>query len=406
MREPRAIPFPPAPRGADRALALARIAALPVIFAGERLVAHPKAESGLFGEVFAAAALYAVIALALTHSRAGARIPAQIYAGLDLAFLCALTYTSGGPFSQLRFAFFLVPCIAALLLPPALTAAASLTTILAYLAISLLHPAGGLGLAEFEAAQTFYLVWASIAAVLLSRSLTRRNERIDALAEGRGRLVAQALGAEDRERRRLAEALHDEAIQNLLAVRQELAPANDGTTDLGLVRTGLDRTISQLRDAVFDLHPYVLEHSGLRPALEAVAERYARRGGFRFQVEVDPSSAGIHDQLLFSVARELIANTAKHANARSLTISVRRSNREIELEVEDDGSGFEATELEHASRSGHIGLGSCAERVKALDGDFEITSSPGDGALIHVTLPVRPAPADRTATTRNGMTTH
>ena len=395
MREGTAVP--PTARRVERVVALIRVGALPVIFLGERLVAHPQAESGPFGEVLVAATLYAFAAVAAAHTRAGLRIPLLAYAGLDLTFLCALTYTSGGPFSQLRFAFFLLPLAAALVLRPRPTAVASLASIFAYLAISLLHPAGGPGFAEFDAAQGFYLTWTGITATLLSHLLTSRTETIEALAASRGRLVAQALDAEDRERRRLAEALHDEAIQNLLAARQELAAANGGTGDVLLVRAGVDRTIKQLRDAVFDLHPYVLEHAGLRAGLEAVCERYGRQAGFRFEVDVDASAAGIHDQLLFSVARELISNVAKHANARLLTVSVRRDGPETVLEVADDGQGFEAPRLDEAIRSGHIGLASCAERVEALNGDFGITSSRGQGTVVRIALPLRATPADQTA---------
>lgn len=374
---------------AERAAALTRLAALPVIFLGERLVSHPEAGSGPFDQILVAAALYGVAAFALAYTRAGFRLPPWTYGISDLAFICALTYTSGGPFSQLRFAFFLLPLGAAVLMRPRQTAAASLASLLAYLAISLLHPAGDrLALLPFEEAQAFYLVWTGIAATLLSHLLSRRSEKIEALAASRGRLVAQALDAEDRARRRLAEALHDEAIQNLLAARQELAAANGGTADVRLVQAGLERTIKQLREAVFDLHPYVLEHAGLPAALEAIAQQQARRGGFYVELDVDPGATGVHDQLLFSIARELIGNASKHADARTLTVSVRLDDREIVLEVADDGRGLETGRLDEALRSGHIGLASCAERVEALGGDFGIRSSRGQGTRVRAALPL------------------
>lgn len=391
-----------APRDGERALALIRLAALPVIFLGERFVAHPEAGSGRFEEILFAAALYAVVAFAAAYTGAGSRIPAWAYAALDVGFICALTYTSGGPYSQLRYAFFLLPFGAALLFRPRDTAAASLASILGYLAISLLYPAGDVpALVGFEAAQAFYLLWTGIAATLLSYLLKRRSDTIEALAASRGRLVAQALDAEDRERRRLAEALHDEAIQNLLAARQELAAAVGGEPDVRLVQAGLDTTIKQLRDAVFNLHPYVLDHAGLPAALEAVAERYARRGGPRFDVDVAPDATGLHDKLLFSIARELIANATKHADARTVTVSVRRDDRKVVLEVADDGRGFETGRLDEALRAGHIGLASCAERAEAFGGRFEIISGHGQGTVVSAVLPAQElAASDRTTADR------
>ena len=371
---------------ADRALALIRLAALPIAFAGERLVAHQTSYEVAFVPLLGAAAAYALAAFALTFARVSP-VPSWVYSALDLAFIFSLTFTSGGPLSQLRYAFFFVPLGAALLFRPRQTAFASVATVAAYLLISLFHPATEdlPGAVELEASQSLYLVWMGIAAVLLSRVLTRRTEEVEALAASRGRLVSQALDAEDRERRRLAEALHDEAIQNLLAARQELG-ANGIGSDLDLVRLGLDRTVEQLRDAVFDLHPYVLEHAGLGAALEAVAERQARRGGFSFRVEVDPAATGALDPLLFSIARELVTNAAKHAQARKLDVSLRSDGGEVVLEVADDGVGFDERLLGEAPLSGHIGLASCAERVEALGGRFEIASAPGSGARVRVRL--------------------
>ncbi len=377
-------------RQADRVLGLIRLTALPVIFLGERIVPHHAAQSDLFVPILVIAAVYAVGALFVTYVPGAEVVPGTAYAALDLAFICALTYTSGGPFSQLRYAFFLVPLGAALLLRPRLTALASLASVLAYILIALTHPATAERdeAVRLEVTYSFYLAWMGVAAVLLSGLLTRRTEQVQALADSRGRLVAQALDAEDHERRRLAEALHDDAIQNLLAARQELAH-NGGGMDLELVKLGLDRTVAQLRDAVFDLHPYVLEHAGLTAALEAVAERQARRAGFTWEVHVDPQAAGINDPLLFSIARELITNAAKHSAASTVSVSVRLQAGDIVLEVADDGKGIQSGRLEEAPRAGHIGLASCSERVEALDGRFEIGSTEGLGTLVRASIPTR-----------------
>jgi two-component system NarL family sensor kinase len=374
---------------ADRALAAIRVAALPVILAGERLVPHDNAQAQLFAPIVVAAAVYAVAAAIVTSLPVRSLVPGTVYPALDLAFICALTYTSGGPFSQLRYAFFLLPLGGALLLRPGHTALTSLAAVLAYVLVSLVHPATQTvpEAVEREVVLSLYLTWMGSAAILLSMLLTRRTDEVHALAESRGRLVAQALEAEDRERRRLAEALHDEAIQNLLAARHELGA--NGSTDLELVRTGLDRTVRQLRDAVFDLHPYVLEHAGLTAALEAVAERQAKRAGFKWRVEVDPEAEGVDDQLVFSVARELVTNAAKHAGAGRLAVAVRWANGLLELEVCDDGSGIDPGRLARAPLEGHIGLASCAERVEALDGSFAVEPGPSGGTRVRARIPVR-----------------
>jgi two-component system NarL family sensor kinase len=379
----------------DRRLGLIRVAAMPVIFAGERLVAHPTLEKDPFDYILAAAAVYSLIALAVSYSRYRGAVPGVIYPALDLSLICALTYTSGGAFSQLRYAFFLLPVSAAFLLTPRLTAGVSVVAVGAYVAVSLSHPATGRGRdLEFVLIQAVYLCWMALAAVLLAQVLTRRAERITQLAADRRRLVTQALDTEDRERRRLAEALHDQAIQNLLVTRQELENGAPGAHGLSRAREGVDRTLRQLREAAFELHPYTIDQAGLAAGLERVADQQARRAGFRTQVTVSDDATGVHDDLLFSVARELLVNAAKHANAGFVSLTVERAGEEIVIEVADDGRGIDARDRAVALLEGHIGLASITERVEAIGGTVTILAAPGSGTTVRVGLPARtPAPA-------------
>lgn len=376
-------------------LAVIRLAALPVVLIGERLVDYPQGETSLFLAIFGLAAVYAALAAWWAWRRAGDNGVPTWQLILDVTFLCAFVYTSGGPFSEARYAFFVVPVAAALLARPRVTAAASAIAVGAYAAVSVLHPANERAQAVgIEAAQVAYLLWIGMAATLVSTALARRASQVAALAASRGRLVAQMLDAEDHERRQLAEALHDDAIQNLLAARQELAPDRAHSADLALVRLGLDRTVAQLRGAVFDLHPYLLEHAGLGPALDAVAEDCARWGGFVPEIQVDPDGVPpAYEQLLFSVGRELVRNVARHADADHLHAEVRRDDGMVVLVVADDGRGFDRDRLRGAPLRGHIGLAAMAERVEAVGGTFSIEGGPGAGTRVEVRLPIDRAPA-------------
>jgi len=380
---------PHEPAQADRLLAIVRVATVPLAFVAERLVPHPEVHSELFDALLLLGAAWALLTLGLAL---GERRPLPRMAPvIDLVLLVALAWTSGGPFSQLVTALFVVPVAAALLGSPSTTLAASTAAVAAYLLLALAHPARDArpNATEIEAVQALFLAWTGLAATLLSVVLARRTSQVAALAASRGRLVSQALAAEDAARRRLAEDLHDDALQNLLAARQEL-DADDA--ELELVRLGLDRTVARLRDAVFDLHPYLLKQAGLGPALRAVAEQAARRGGFVPHVEVDPAVVGrARDELLFSVGRELITNVAKHANADHLWIAVRLRGGEVELEVRDDGVGVDLAALEATPVTGHIGLASCAERVEAVGGRLVVEGAPGEGTRVRALVPALPA---------------
>jgi len=369
-------------------LAVIRLAAVPVFFAAERLVDHPDANRAAFEPVLVVVVGYAFLALAFElRGRPLAR--SRVLVAVDAVLIATLVATSGGPFSQLRYAFFLLPVGAALLLRPGLTAAASAAPVALYALMAVTYPNATQAPADavgFELVQGLFLVWMGAAATLFSVLLTRRTREVSDLAAGRGRLVGQALDAEDRARRRLAEALHDDALQNLLAARQMLGSGNDG--ELDLVAEGLDRSVVQIREAMFDLHPYLLEQVGLRGALQAIATRAGDRGGFSVAVEVQPAAEGIHDQLIFSIARELLTNTSRHAQAATVELTVRRREDVVELAVVDDGRGVDLDHVRGAPLQGHIGLTSCAERARAIGGDFEIApAASGRGTHVQVSLP-------------------
>jgi signal transduction histidine kinase len=237
----------------------------------------------------------------------------------------------------------------------------------------------------------------------VARELHRSKQRADRIAElsdSRGKLVGQILDAEEGERRRLAEALHDDAMQNLLAARQDLAEA---PTEPSVERAGraLDASIDQVREAIFTLHPTVLEHVGLAAAVDSVALAHARRAGFDVTVDVEPAASSERDPLTFTVCRELLCNAAEHSGAAKVGVRVARSGANVTIEVTDDGRGFPSRSLETALQLGHIGLASISERIDALGGSFEIESEPDSGTRVVATLPVgEPAP-DLAAPTRS-----
>jgi two-component system, NarL family, sensor kinase len=218
-------------------------------------------------------------------------------------------------------------------------------------------------------------------------ALERHSAQLTALNYSRGRLVGELLAAEETERRRLAEALHDEAMQNLLVARQDLQSA-DAAADIDRARRGIDATVDQLRDAIFELHPAVLDHAGPVAAIEAIAERHARHSGFTVSIESDTFARTEHDRLIFTICRELLANVASHSGATHVEIALRTGPGQVTLSVRDNGCGLDPSRLGAALDGGHIGLASTAERIDALGGTFSIDSRPGAGTFVQATIPV------------------
>jgi len=384
-------------------LAALRVALVPVVLLGEQVVDGPSGHTGAFPFLLAAFALWsaALLGLRVLEARGRARPPAvldRLEPFVDLAAIVALTYSSGGPFSQTALAFFVLPVLAAARLRPAVTAGWALGAIGAYVLLSFVHPTAGESQALGRmASQAAYLALLGAAATLVSHVLSQRNAAIANLAEQRGRLASHALTAEQRERRRLAELLHDESVQTLSLARQELLDYRRTGSDAAFerARAAIDETMAQLRGEIFELHPYVLDHAGLQAALAAIAERTAERIGAEFAVVVDPLAAGVHDELLVVLARELIANVAKHSGATHVDVTVAVDSEQIELQVRDDGRGFDAAPRRAtALLDGHIGLASCEQRVRSAGGELVVSSRPAGGTIVRVTLPLPdPGPA-------------
>ena len=228
----------------------------------------------------------------------------------------------------------------------------------------------------------------------LEARLRDQEEDIRRLREERRELVAQLLRAEEQTRREVAEALHDDALQSLLAAHQELIEAAPGRVGVTRAHDVISVAIDRLREAVIALHPVTREQGGLEAALGAVAAQAERRSAFTCTVQVDPDAIGVHDELILSVARELLTNAAKHADADHVTVSVSRESDGaggrgpgVLLEVRDDGKGTAEVSLEQAVLAGHVGLASVTQRLEAIGGSFELQSAPGKGATARAWFP-------------------
>jgi two-component system NarL family sensor kinase len=373
----------------ERRVAWLRLLALPLIVAAETLP-HPQEERTAFLIGVAIVFVYAVAMLVWVYRRPVSSQLALLGAAVDVAAITALVVLSGGPYSEARLTYFLVPIAVAFRFRPELTAVSSAITVAAYLLQAVVHPAHTQPQAtRFIAVQAGYMLWIGLAAVLLSAVLEQRTRAVAELAERRRGLIAEALNAGERERRALAEGLHDQAIQNLLSARHDLEEVADGGAPEALDRAdaAVEATIAELREAVFELHPYVLEQSGLEAALRAAGQRAARRGSFRIRFDLSYPRRHPQEVLLFGAARELLANAAVHAHAVNVSVELLERNGSVELAVRDDGQGFDLGVLPARVAEGHIGLQSQRERVESAGGRLDIRSAPGRGTEVEVRLP-------------------
>lgn len=383
------VPARDAAAEAERVVAWLRIPAIGLLALGEGLD-HPNPHGTAFLVALVAFSAWSAGLLAWVHLRPTGERLALAATAVDIVSISVLAVLSGGAFSHARLAFFLVPVAVAFRFRAGVTALAAVVTTSAYVIQALAHPAHTAPQApRFIATQAGFLAWVGLGCALLSLQLGRRTELVRRFADERSQLLSDALEAEQRERRALAEGLHDHALQNLLSARHEIQEAAEAMSSTALDRAddALMETTKQLRQAVFELHPYVLEEAGLKAALRAVAQEEATRGGLRLHLDLDYEHRHERDPLLFSAARELLSNVVRHADATTLTVRLAESNGSVELAVEDDGRGFDSRRLQEHLADGHIGLASQRVRVETAGGSMLVASAPGRGTRVAIRLP-------------------
>jgi two-component system, NarL family, sensor kinase len=374
---------------AERVVAWLRLPAIALLALGQGL-SHPNPEESAFLVALVLFSGWSAGVLAWVHLRPVGERFALVTTGVDIAAITVLAVLSGGAFSHARLAFFLIPVAVAFRFRPSITAAAAVVTTTAYVVQAVAHPASTVPeAARFIATQAGFLAWVGLACALLSLLLERRTELVNRLAEARSRLLADALEAEQRERRALAESLHDNALQNLLSARHELEEAAEATTHPALDRAdhALVETVGQLREAVFELHPYVLEEAGLKAALRSVAQQAASRAGLALELDLRYENGNPREPLLFSAARELLSNVVRHAGASRVIVRLVETGDELELAVEDDGRGFPPERLVERLADGQVGLASQRVRIEAAGGSMHVASAPGEGTRVAIRLP-------------------
>jgi signal transduction histidine kinase len=209
-------------------------------------------------------------------------------------------------------------------------------------------------------------------------------------------LTRRTLRGEGEVRRRVAEAIHDGPVQELIGLDMRLAVAGQAAQqgDAARSRELIDearelaqRNVQSLRDEIVDLGPFAFEELSFAQAVENCVPTWQRRYDFEVMltletVELAPEVAG-H---LFRITQEAAVNAGRHGHAKHLGISLRTFDGSLELRVTDDGEGFGDTYPLRDTAPGHLGLATMRERAEMLGGMLEIETGE-KGTRVLVTAP-------------------
>jgi two-component system NarL family sensor kinase len=311
--------------------------------------------------------------------------------GIDVLTVVALCVVSGGATVALLPVFFLLPISVAFTERPALAAVVGICTALGYLAVWIVYSKRDETVELPSVVYTHFglLLWLAAAMTALCYFLTRAATRVAALLDMRRTLVSEAMRADERNARALAERLHDGPLQDLLAARLELDAVRERHTDpaLDAAYQAVQDTATQLRGTVSALHPHVLTEVGLTAAVRELIRDYEHRGNFAIEADLEEVGRPRSQSLLYRAARELLANARKHARAGTVRVRLARAADAITLSVVDDGTGFDPAILRRCVAEGHIGLASLGVRIDAMGGSMKLTSRIGGGTRASVTTP-------------------
>lgn len=242
---------------------------------------------------------------------------------------------------------------------------------------------------------------ASILGAPLTRSqlLAALQERVRELERHKGllrRLGRRLWRAQEDERARLARQLHAEPLQLLHTLLRALEAGRPEDACLALAT----QVEEEVRAVCLALRPSPIEEVGLPAAIEALARRMEQRTGCPIAVVADPGTARrLHPEAalaLYQIAQEALANCARHARARAITVLLREDEGAVSLDVCDDGTGFDvdaatraAMEAPGAGGRERLGLAEMREQASAWGGTLLVVSEPGQGTQVRAVFPAR-----------------
>ena len=201
-------------------------------------------------------------------------------------------------------------------------------------------------------------------------------------------LTKTSLDAQQEERRRIAQQLHDSIGSNLAGIKLQLANLPSSTKDSNLILNQIDETYQQVRDLSHDLIPKKFEQDAFSSLLSQYLENLGKSSGVKYEFSVFPEQAvdTLSESIkieIYTIIQELITNTIKHANAKSIELHINLDNNILSVLYEDDGIGFDTLKTTKG-----IGISNIEDRLTSLNGHLNIDSILNRGTAVTIEIPI------------------
>jgi signal transduction histidine kinase len=237
-------------------------------------------------------------------------------------------------------------------------------------------------------------------AVFASNITDRKMDeiKIDQYQQRLKALTNELIISEEKQRREIANDLHDHVGQILASSRLQIAAIKEtmGIKDilkkLNHISSGLHDAIGSTRNVIFELSPPQLNEMGLAAALSDWMHKELTQYDIKYEFTGDTSKLPVNNEvryLLFRCIRELLLNVIKHAGATKVIVSFEKKNNIISISVHDNGSGYNYNPDLLRMKDTGFGLLSIYERIENIDGELLIDTAPGKGTNATLRLPIK-----------------
>jgi len=208
-------------------------------------------------------------------------------------------------------------------------------------------------------------------------------------------LSLRFITAQEDERRRIARELHEEIGQALGAIRLRVGIALRDDADrrrpLEESATIADEAIGRIRSLAVNLRPPMLDDLGLADALQWALSQQSKAAGWKASMRADELPQRLPEDVetaCFRIGQEALSNVVRHAHAKSVEVTLENGGEELRLTVADDGDGFDIERFRRPEeRRRHVGLIAMSERASLAGGRLDIESAPGEGTRVVATFP-------------------
>lgn len=243
----------------------------------------------------------------------------------------------------------------------------------------------------------FRVIILSVVILLITYVYKRRTNQLKREVAIQQKFSKKLIEAQENERKRIASELHDGLGQNLLIISNlaqvglRKSEIDFSKKQLSSITENAQESIEEVRRIAHNLHPYQLDELGLSSALQSMLKKLSNTTTLNLSTYIENIDGYIKSEQyihLFRVVQEGMNNIIKHASAQNVVISISKLENTIQIIIKDDGKGMDNHFEDKEIKPSGFGLQKMKERIKVLNGNLSIESSPLKGTTIKITIPI------------------